>query len=129
MAFADGEECVDLLVRTFAPTADESPVIPDPDGNCQDAGTCEELRDLLGDMWNAWGAGIGTSPVWNPGIGISEAFFDHLATTMQVYVDFGTSGGASPVGDYGLVLDAAGMGLTPLSGAISEEGTGIAAMN
>jgi serine protease len=124
-----GEVCVDLLVRTFAPTADASPIIADPNGNCRQGGGCEPLQELLAEMWSAWGAGIGTSPVWDPGSGISETRFDQLAATVQAYVDFGASGSASPVGDYALVLDAAGMGLTPLADTSPGEGTGIAAMD
>ncbi len=130
LELSTGDDCVDLLVRTFSPAPDaESPIIPDPEGNCRSGNSCDELRDLLSEMWDAWGAGIGTSPIWNPGMRISVEVFDQLAETVQGYVDFGISGGASPVGDYGQVLDAAGMGLIPLVDSDAESGTGIAAMN
>ena len=127
----ESDECVDLLVRTFAGgelEAPFNPVIPDPNGDCQDDDSCEELVLLLGEMWDAWGTGIGTSPVWEPGLGITQPAFDHLAATMQDYVSFGASTDASPVGDYGAVLDAAGIGLTPASDEPAG-GTGIEAMN
>jgi hypothetical protein len=79
-------------------------------------------------MWNATQDGIGTSPVWEPDTGIPELLFGRLAVLIEIYVEFGGVEESSPVGEYGSVLEAAGIGLTPVAGDVSEGGTGSVAM-
>jgi serine protease len=117
--------CVDLVVRTAfvgATTGAVSPIIADPTGDC--GGSCDQLDQLLLEMWQAWGAGIQTSPVWQPGSGVDQTVFDRLAAVMQRYVDFGGDAMSQAVGTLGDVLDAAGIGLMPIGGISSNAGVG-----
>jgi serine protease len=125
------ETCLDLVLRTFAATPAAqvfSPLIVDPSGNCGTKATCLESTLILADMWAAWGAGISTSPIWVPGMGISHALFNQLSALVQSYVTFGSTSGYA-VGSLNGVLDAAGIGIAPIGGVQTNAGTGSAAMN
>ncbi|HET6612002.1 MAG TPA: S8 family serine peptidase [Kofleriaceae bacterium] len=97
----------------------------DPNGNCQSLGLCDVFSAVIGDIWTA--AGIGTSPGWTEDSGLSEALFDHLVNVIDAYVGFGSLRYAAPVSDYGELLIAAGIGLTPFADDESQ-GVGAAAI-
>lgn len=120
-------ECVALVVRThLGGPGGEAPLLADPDAGC--AGACEAWSDLLGEMWGFYaGQGISTSPSPQPGIGLSPDAFAHLQLMMQAYVGFSFVDVSSPVGSYGAVLDAAGIGLAPMPSQ-GGGGAGIASM-
>lgn len=125
------EACLDLVLRTYAatPVAEVfSPLIVDPSGNCGTKEACLESTLILADMWAAWGAGISTSPIWVPGMGISQTLFNQLSVLVQSYVTFGSTSGYA-VGSLSGVLDAAGIGIAPIGGVQTNAGTGSAAMN
>ncbi|HUH03367.1 MAG TPA: S8 family serine peptidase [Kofleriaceae bacterium] len=125
------ETCLDLVLRTFNATPvthDYSPLIVDLDGNCGNKTAGADSTEILADMWAAWGAGISTSPIWVPGMGISQTLFDLLSVLVKSYVTFGSTNGYA-VGSLNGVLDAAGIGIAPIGGVQSNSGTGIAAMN
>jgi hypothetical protein len=119
----NADACLHLLVRTYTAGAGvgTSPIIADPNGNCRPGNRCGDFSAMLSDMWIAWGQGVGTSPVWEPGSKVSQSHFAHLAHMIQAYVAFGFDGGAAPVGSFGAILEAAGMGLAPISWSANDE--------
>jgi serine protease len=129
---AHTDACVDLVLRTYstAPVAEAvAPLIVDPDGNCGNKHQCNDKTDVLEQMWDAWGMGISTSPIWVPGMGVPLPVFNHFAAVMQDYVDFGAADDAYAIGSLNGVLDAAGIGIMGFGGVQSNPGTGSAAMN
>lgn len=127
-----GGTCLDLVLRTYAaaPATDAfAPLIVDPKGNCGNKQACEDTTVVLDEMWDAWGAGISTSPIWVPNMGIPQQLFDHLSVVVQDYVSFGAVNDAYAIGSLSGVLDAAGIGIAPLGGVQQNPGTGSAAMN
>lgn len=130
-AYAGGapDECVALVVRTHLGGPDgDAPIIPDPDAECAAAASCPAWTDLFDEMWGYYaGQGISTSPSPEPDIGLTLEAFEHLALMMQVYVGFSFVDESSPIGSYGAVLDAAGVGLAPLPSQ-SGVGAGVTSM-
>lgn len=120
------DQCVGLVVRTFlsGEGIGTSPIIPDPRGMCSADDSCDEYAETLNEMWEFYGAGIGTSPIYEPGP-IAPGTFDHLINMTVRYVDFGFDGESAPVADYGAVLDAAGIGLAPITITSTPDGTGV----
>lgn len=112
------EDCVDLVVRTFIGSLPEvaDPIIVAPGGNCGNQSQCAAYVDALGSMWDFYvdGQGIGTSPIWQPGSGLGLDRFAHLGKLFERYADFGRTVSSAPVGAYGTVLQAAGLGLAPV---------------
>jgi serine protease len=125
------DQCVDLVVRTFlsgegiGTSPIVRPIIPNPLGMCSASDACTEYAETLGEMWEFYGAGIGTSPIYQPGP-ISLETFEHLTNMTVRYVDFGYDGDSAPVADYGAVLDAAGIGLAPITSISTPHGLGVA---
>ncbi len=124
-----GDECVALIVHTFAATRPmESPVLVDPQGDCKRGHHCDDIDGALQQMWLAHAMGISTSPVWEPGTGLDQALFTHLDDLVQLYVQFSRTDASYAVGAFGGVLQAAGIGLTPVS-PVPTSGTGMALAN
>jgi hypothetical protein len=114
-----GDICKDIQLRTFEPVAagvGTSPWLPPLRlASCHGTG-CAAQQAVLDEMFS-FATGIGTSPVWTPSSGVSLELWQHYEAVVLGYVNFGWVGDAAPIGDYGSVLDAAGIGLTPVSGS------------
>jgi len=128
----DPSSCVDLLVRTFASDATAvdgglSPLLPDPSGNCDVSSSCTAHAEALEAMWTAWATGGGASLSWTADTGVDESAYNHLARMVGSYFEFGTAVRSAPVAAYGRVLDAAGLGLTPVA-SDAADGTGVERM-
>lgn len=118
----DDDECVDLVVRTFAGSGiSTSPgILPDPEGSCRTSALCEAYRLVLAEMWLGLVIDPGSydGPIWSESTGISQAGYLQLAAMMAGYVAFAPEPLSSPVGDYDSALQAAGIGVAPYSSRI-----------
>ena len=121
--------CSDLLIRTFAAGSSDDifqPLVSDPIGDCDDTGDCGDIDDALSALWTFWGAGVGTSP--GPSEQLAEQEWLQLEAMTKSYAVLLEDGAGSPVEDYGSVLNAAGLSVTPIT-QINSDGTGVTAMS
>jgi len=107
--------CSALVVRTFVPGEildGLSPAIPAP----TECGTdCTAQRAALSDIW-AWaatGQGIATSPSNQSSSGMTPAAYDQAKWSLWAWSQFAMQEPASPVSQYGSVLEAAGIATSP----------------
>ncbi len=99
-------------------------MVVDPAGDCKQGHHCDAIDGALQEMWLAHAMGISTSPVWDPGTGLSQDLFTNLDDLVQLYVLFSRTDASYAVGAFGGVLQAAGIGLTPMS-PVPTSGTGM----
>ena len=110
---SDSDGCTPVIVRTFVPgeIADGvAPVSPDP-AQCGNDATCAAQRSAFSGLWTwaASGQGIATSPGFDAASKLTPHAFDEAVKSLWAWSQFAMNAPASPVSEYGAVLEAAGI--------------------
>lgn len=125
LSVSDAPMCLDLVVRTglelqgIATTPAPLPVIPDPDGNCREDRRCDDYLATLGALWR--GEATGSA--------VPAGMRAHLSAVLDAYAAASELPSSAPAADYGELLRAAGLGLTPFSGDEPAAGAGRSALD
>jgi hypothetical protein len=111
--------CTAMVVRTFVPgeIADGvAPVGPDP-AQCGDDAACLAQRNAIAGIWTwaASGQGITTSPGYTVASALTPRAFDQTVQALWAWSQFAMNEPASPVSQFGVVLEAAGITTSPTS--------------
>ena len=116
---SDANGCTPIIVSTFIPgdiAAGVSPVMPDP-AQCGSVQTCTAQATALSDIWSwaATGQGIATSPSFQSSSMFAPPAYDEAVQSLWAWSQFAMNEPASPVSEYGAVLEAAGIATSPSS--------------
>jgi hypothetical protein len=112
---SDANGCTPVVVSTFVPgpvAEGVSPVMPDP---LLCGTSCAAQAAALSDIWSwaATGQGIATSPGYQSSSMYSAAAYDEAVQSLWAWSQFAMNEPASPVSEYGAVLEAAGIATSP----------------
>jgi hypothetical protein len=113
----DATGCTPVIVSTFVPgdvAAGVSPVMPDP-AQCGSTQTCAAQTTAVSDIWSwaATGQGIATSPGFRSSSMLSQAAWNETVASLWAWSQFAMNEPASPVSEFGAVLEAAGIATSP----------------